>query len=156
MKNLKILQLYAEDPGLNTVAKWVFKEWGYLRPGNTLEKTIYRLQDGLDDNIVPSIYLAQMDNKPVGTISFVECDMHIRQQYTPWVASVYVDTKWRNQGIGSKLMSHVESRAKNNDIKKAYLYTPNKQKMYSRLGWQGIEKLEHLGNNVTIMIKDLT
>jgi len=156
MNALKIIKLNAEHHGINTVAKWIFNEWGHLRPGNTLDKTIHQLQDGLRDNIVPSIYLAEMDSKHLGTVSLVECDMHIRQQYAPWVASVYVDTEWRNQGIGSKLMNHVESQAKNNDIKKVYLYTPKKKKMYSRLGWQGIEELEYLGNDVTIMIKNLT
>ena len=155
MNTLKIIKLKAKHHGINTVANWTFNEWGHLRPGNTLEDTIHRLQGGLGDNIVPSIYLAEMDNKPIGTVSLVECDMHIRRQYTPWVASVYVDTEWRNQGIGSKLMNHVENQAKTNGIKNAYLFTPNKQKMYSRLGWRRIEELEYLGNSVTIMMKDL-
>ena len=156
MTDVRIVKINSQYPKIITIAKWIFNEWGHLKPENTLETTIALLKDRCGD-IVPSIYAGEFNNKPVGTASLIEYDMEIRQQYTPWVASVYVDTNWRNQGIGSKLVSHVENEAKNHKIKKVYLFTPNRQKMYSRLGWQGIEELEYKGQKVvTIMMKDLT
>lgn len=156
MTEARIVKINSQYPKIITIAKWIFSEWGHIKPENSLETTIALLKGRCGD-MIPSMYVAEVDNMPVGTASLIECDMEIRQQYTPWLASVYVDANWRNQGIGSQIVGHVENEAKNHKVKKLYLFTPNRQKMYFRLGWQQIEELEYKGHNlVTIMMKDLT
>jgi len=39
-------------------------------------------------------------------------------------------------------------------VKRVFLFTPNKQRMYGRLGWHAVEDVDYRGERVTIMRKD--
>ena len=104
---------------------------------------------------IPSVYVAEIKDVPVGTISLVKCDMDIRSAFTPWVAAVYVHPDFRNRSIGSHLMKHIETVGIELGIEKLYLFTPDKQRMYATLGWEIIENLIYHQMDVSVMIKDL-
>jgi GNAT superfamily N-acetyltransferase len=72
---------------------------------------------------------------------------------TPWMASVFVTPEARGRGIGSRLVTFAEEEALKRGVSVLYLFTPNKQRMYARLGWTPIEKVEYRGEHVTIMRK---
>ena len=137
------------------IGSWLFDEWGHLRLGSTPEDAIQRLAQRCKGERIPSVYVAEIKNVPVGTISLVECDMDIRPAFTPWVAAVYVHPDYRNRGIGSELMKYIETVGIELGIEKLYLFTPDKQRMYSALGWEVIEDLIYNRMDVSIMIKDL-
>jgi GNAT superfamily N-acetyltransferase len=137
------------------VARWLFDEWGHLRPGRTLESSIeYVARNGQGDG-VPSVYVAEIGGDAVGTVSLVEHDMDTRKDLTPWLASVYVHPEHRQQGVGSALVTFIEALGTDLNIERIYLFTPDRQRMYARLGWRAIEDVEHRGELVTIMQKDL-
>jgi N-acetylglutamate synthase-like GNAT family acetyltransferase len=92
---------------------------------------------------------------PVGTVSLVEYELDIRSDLNPWVTAVYVHPYYRNRGIGRTLMRHIETIAIDFGIDNLYLFTPNKQNMYTTLGWKIIEKLIYHQRELTIMTKAL-
>ncbi|WP_336268515.1 GNAT family N-acetyltransferase [Vreelandella arctica] len=151
-----ILQrLRADDPNAEVVAGWTYEAWGHLHPGITLKQAIERTQANCGQGGVPSIFMAMQGNNPVGTASLIVDDMSIRREFTPWLASVFVVPEWRGQGIASALVRRVEAEAAAHGFKRFYLYTPDQQALYRRLGWQDVESLEYRGETVTVMLRQL-
>ncbi|GAB4281998.1 MAG: GNAT family N-acetyltransferase [Candidatus Rifleibacteriota bacterium] len=136
---------------IETICRWHHNEWAHLNPGRPLENRFEEMQEHLDGKLVPATFVAVEENKPVGSASILRCDMDIRSELTPWLASVYVLADWRHRGIGRALVQKIMSHAKEGGIKKLYLYTPDKEHFYRHMGWQTIEKLVYHDTPVTIM-----
>jgi predicted N-acetyltransferase YhbS len=152
---MQILNIKSHSELIPEVAAWLFHEWGHLTPGASVERNIQRLQDRCLNNTLPLTFVAVEDGQPVGTISLVPDDLKIRPDLTPWVASVFVPPTVRNRGIGSQLMQFGEQQGREFGYVKLYLFTPDKQHMYARLGWQRMADVEYRGELVTIMQKAL-
>lgn len=156
MQGKIILQrLSADDPNAEIIAGWTFQAWGHLHAGYTLDQAIKRIKNQCGDRGVPSVFVAISGEKPVGTASLVADDMSIRRELTPWLASVFVVPEWRGQGIASMLVKRVEVEAIDSGLQHFYLYTPDQQALYRRLGWQDVETLEYRGETVTVMSRQL-
>lgn len=153
--DISIMRLRADDPNAEIVAGWTFATWGHLHPGLTQEQAVERLKAECGQAGVPSIFVAMRGETPVGTASLIADDMSIRREFAPWLASVFVVPEWRGQGIASVLVRRVEAEAIENDIAHFYLYTPDQQALYRRLGWQDVESLEYRGETVTVMSRKL-
>ena len=151
----KILNLKDKPELLETLARWHQAEWSYLNPGETLEQRISRMQPFLNDKLIPSTYIA-FDNILYGSAAIVDSDMDNRPELSPWLASVFVKPEHRNKGIGSALVRHVMQQAKLSNIEKLYLYTPDREAFYHRLGWKRIDTEHYHGHEVVIMVTDLT
>ncbi|MBB3190987.1 hypothetical protein [Halomonas cerina] len=50
----------------------------------------------------------------------------------------------------------MEEEARAHGYHRFYLYTPNQQALYRRLGWKDLEDCHYRGEAVTIMRRDLT
>ena len=152
---LMISQLVNCPQHLHQVACWIFEEWGYLIEGLTIEKVEARLQTHLHPDTIPLTLVASQNQHPVGTASLVFEDMSSRPDLSPWLASVYVFPEYRKQGIGSALVSAVEEIGKKLNVRKLYLFTPDQQRFYARLGWLAYEQTEYRGRLVVVMNKSL-
>ena len=148
---MEIKNLRENPEHLERLAIWHHNQWGYLNIKNTLEKRLEQMQRHLKDNIIPSTFIALDESLLLGSAAIVESDMDTKPELTPWLASVYVDSEARGKGVGSVLVQCVMERAKNNGVKKIYLYTPDKESFYNRMGWETIEKAEYRGENVAVM-----
>lgn len=153
---MQISNLKFKKHHIPTVAKWHFEEWLHRYRGCTLESAIQQLITRVQGESLPLYFVAEIDDSAVGSIGLVECDMDIKKELTPWVSSVYVQKNYRNHGIGTAMMRYIDEIAKDHGFQQIYLYTPDKQKMYSRLGWKVTEKLIYDNKKVSIMETDLT
>lgn len=147
---IKIFNLKDEPENLSTLAKWHQDEWSYLNPGEDLVARISRMQPFLNEDFIPSTFIAR-DEALLGSAAIVLRDLKTEPQLTPWLASVYVRPDVRKQGIGRQLVLHVMQQARNEGIDYLYLYTPNQEHFYIKLGWSTIDKRKHQGHDVTIM-----
>lgn len=91
----------------------------------------------------------------LGTVCLKTHDMETRRELTPWLASLYVAKPWRGRGVGTALVRAIEKKANELAVEKLYLYTPESQGFYSRLGWHVKEQTEYHGCPVTIMEKEI-
>jgi N-acetylglutamate synthase-like GNAT family acetyltransferase len=133
------------------IARWLENEWGDLSPDVNFSKICSDLQKQKNIHHIPETFIAVENNKFLGTASLVENDMSTRSELTPWLAGVFVDPTYRNNGVGTELVKTVLSEAEIIGINKFYLWTTNKMNYYTKLGWQFFEKANYLKKNVTIM-----
>ncbi|MDX1467268.1 MAG: GNAT family N-acetyltransferase [Halomonas sp.] len=152
---LRLTRIAPSSPHVATLAGWAHAEWGHLHPGRDPAAAVEAFRDDCGPAGVPSVFAALAGERPVGMASLVVDDMSDRRELTPWLASVYVLPEWRGRGIASRLVRRVEEEARAHGIVRCYLYTPNQQALYRRLGWQDREERHYRGEAVTIMQRDL-
>ena len=146
----RIINLKQQAQHIVTLAQWHHREWSHFNPQESITQRVQRMQAYLDDTFVPSTFLA-IDESLLGSAAIVDNDMETRPELSPWLASVYVTARHRNNGVGSQLVNHVVAQAKDNKINKLYLMTPDKKKFYQALGWKEIDEERYHGINVKIM-----
>jgi N-acetylglutamate synthase-like GNAT family acetyltransferase len=72
-----------------------------------------------------------------------------------WLGTVYVLPEYRRRGLGSEIVAAAVHLARTLEIKTLYLFTPDQERMYRRLGWIPIEFTRYDERNVVIMKRDL-
>ena len=77
--------------------------------------------------------------------------MEIYQEYFPWLASVFVHPDYRGKGFATQLVNEVMKLTKEQGYPNMYLYTPDQQSLYAKLGWKIIHDLDYMGEEVSIM-----
>ncbi|RTR05897.1 GNAT family N-acetyltransferase [Halomonas nitroreducens] len=152
---LYLARIDVHSPHVATLAGWAHAEWGHLHPGRDLAAAIGHFRADCGPAGVPSVFAAMHGEQPVGMASLVVDDMSDRRELTPWLASVYVLPDWRGRSIASRLVCRVEEEARAHGVERCYLYTPDQQALYRRLGWQDVEERDYRGETVTIMQRDL-
>jgi GNAT superfamily N-acetyltransferase len=146
----------ADYPGhVSTVAGWIYREWGHLSPDCTLEQVEASIRAHMNRDELPLALIALSGATLTGTASLRTHDMSTRTDLSPWLASVYVLPEYRGRGIGSELVRAVEREGKGLRVARLYLYTPDRESFYARLGWSVLERTEYRGQSVVIMAKDL-
>jgi N-acetylglutamate synthase-like GNAT family acetyltransferase len=146
----KIINLNKAPEHFTLLAQWHHKQWSYLNPCETIEQRIIRMQPYLNDDFIPSTFIAEADGL-LGSAALVSSDMETKPQLSPWLASVYVAPEHRRKGVGAKLVLHVMAQAKLAGIDTLYLFTPDKQSFYHKLGWRFINEEEYHGHLVAVM-----
>ncbi len=108
---------------INQLAHWFQKEWGHYDHEWTVESLREELKAKIDRNTLPLTMVASFDGELVGTYSLDLEDLVIRPQISPWLASVFVNPKYRHQGIGTLLIKTALQRAQRLGIHTIYLFT---------------------------------
>ena len=112
------------------------------------------MQEDLEGKVIPTTFVAEDAGELLGSACILADDMSSHPELTPWLASVYVNEIHRGKGIGSTLVKRVMEHAQENGVKRLYLYTPDQEQMYARLGWQLYSREPYNGTPVTIMAID--
>ena len=152
---MNILNLKDEPHHLQQLAEWHHAEWSYLNPDQSLAERIQELSACLNDALIPSVFIAKEGEALVGSAALLESDMDIHPDLSPWLASVIVSPAHRGKGVGSLLVRHVMAFAKDIGIDALYLFTPDKESFYARLGWRRLSMEEYRASLVTIMSVNL-
>lgn len=137
------------------LARWMHEEWGYLYPEHTIEIRERLVAERSNKDRIPLTLVAIEDGKPVGTVCLMAHDMDTRPELTPWLASLYVEKNHRRRGIGARLVAAIEAEAARLGVKQLYLFTPDQEKFYARLGWSLREKTDYRGAVVSVMEKKI-
>ena len=152
---MKIEYLADHTELIPELAELHFAEWSYLNPGETLEDKKEYLRSNCGRTGIPSFVIAVDDPDLIGSASLIAHDMDSRPELTPWLADVYVKPEFRKRGIATSLIQHIEVEAKSAGISRLFLYTPDAEDLYQRLGWVVVEACKYKGADVVIMSKIL-
>lgn len=152
---MKIEYLADHSESVPTLANWFFEQWGYLRPESTLEDFEASVRAHLNRDELPINFVALDGAKILGSASLRRQDMNTRTDLSPWLGSVYVAAEHRRRGIGAELVAAVEAKARELGFDTLYLWTPDKEHFYARLGWKVIDRTEYRHENAVVMQKRL-
>lgn len=150
--NITIDYLKHYPQHVSCVAKWMFDTWGHFHPGDDISITEAYVQKHLNNDSLPITYIALIDDKPVGTASLCETD-GIRPGVMPWLASLFVHPKYRQQGIGEQLIHHITKKATIMGFPNCYLlaFDETIPEYYKRLDWQFIGMDQLYNSPVSVM-----
>jgi len=146
------IELLADHPEfIPTLAEWHFREWAYLRPGDSVANRIRILHERSSRRELPITFVALSGEELFGSAMLIHHEMDSRPDYTPWLAGVFVAPEYRRSGIGRALTEHVICEAAARDFSTIYLFTPSAQHFFSRLGWSIVEHTLYGDTDVSIM-----
>ena len=129
-------------------------EWGRFR-GRTPDQTERRLRGSLRSDAMPMALMASCGDEPGGVVFLRKRDLGERQDLGPWLSSLFVIPSLRGRGVGKALARAVEDKARELAYDDLYLFTPNLESYFHRLGWRSLGRGLELGRTVTIMTKGL-
>lgn len=137
---IKIEQLIDENSKyFSTICKWQKDWWGIEHKE---DRVIEFMKRCLNKDKIPMTYIAIKNDEVVGMYQIDMYDnIDVRPDYYPWLVNVYVDEKYRGQGICNKLMSHAEKTFKRLDLKRVYLHSKHIN-LYEKYGWVHMEDVE--------------
>jgi GNAT superfamily N-acetyltransferase len=146
------IDLLADRPEfVPTLAEWHFREWAYLRPGDSVANRIRLLHERSGRHELPVTFVASSGAELLGSGMLIHHEMDTRRQYTPWLAGVFVIPAERQRGVGRALTQHVISEAAARSFLTLYLFTPNAEAFFCHLNWSIVERTRYRGAHVTIM-----
>jgi N-acetylglutamate synthase-like GNAT family acetyltransferase len=148
---MRIDYLAAHRDFIPILSQWHHEQWSYLNPSRTVEDRIEEFNQETTGKEIPTTFVAMSENVLLGSASIIAHDMDTRMDLSPWLASVYVAPPHRRQGIGSALVRRTVEKAKELKVETLYLFTPDMEKLYKRLGWTLLEVTEYRGENNVIM-----
>ena len=122
-----------------TIAHWLYSEFIHnIRPGITFQDVLNRFTNPVPGTF-PARFSAMDGSQCVGTASLVQNDLSFRD-YSPWLASLFVDPKRRNEGIGRLLIEKVKETTWEMGYDTLYLRTEFAGAYYRKLGWIFVEQ----------------
>lgn len=139
---------------IQQLADWYFEEWEIPK-----QLTIERLSDQPNDDIYFQLVL-YVNREPVGTgcvrnqPNILNVHPHLKQ-YTPTVSMLCVKQNHRGQGFGAMLLKQTEHEAKQLGLDKLYLYTFTAESLYTRSGWQVIDRVWYKDHDTVVMEKKI-
>ena len=146
------IEFLADRPEfVHTLAEWHFREWAYLRPGDSVANRIRLLHERSGRRELPITFVASSGGKLLGSAMLINHEMDTRPQYTPWLAGLFVAPSHRQHGVGRALTRHVISEAAARRFDRLFLFTPTVEAFFSHLGWSIVERTCYRDADVTIM-----
>ena len=134
---MQFIDLKQQPRHIPAIAAWHFKEWAHLNPGRSEAWLQEHMQCYMAEAFIPSMFIAVDNHGAVqGTSSIIAHDLAARPDLTPWLANVYVAASQRGKRLGNQLVQHAMQQAKQAGINTLYLFTPDQQAFYARMGWQ--------------------
>lgn len=135
------------------LAPAVVEHWRRVLPEETLESRTAKFRSHMNKNTLPIAWVAHCDGEVFGTAALRVHDLEGREDLTPWLGGVFVRPEYRRRGIASALCCLVEEKAWSLGFEALYLFTPDQQPLYARLGWRQWEQAIWHGLSSDIMVK---
>jgi N-acetylglutamate synthase-like GNAT family acetyltransferase len=153
--DLRIGYLDEHIGAIPTLAQWHHAEWFALTPHLSLADRIEEFTARARRGSIPTGFVALIDNRVVGMACLVECDIDSHCHLTPWLATVLVSPEHRHRGVGSALCVRAAHEARRLGVSSLYLFTFDKQSLYTRLDWSALEGATYAGRPGTVMVRRL-
>jgi len=155
-ENLTFVFLADRPDAIQTVAEWDYEEWGKV-PGNSVQKTIERINGRLNRDKPPLYILASSEGRVLGFAQLKRSGMSIYPEKEFWLGGTFVSPEFRGCGVGSALADKVAAVAKDFGVKNLYLQTEVLDGgLYKRLGWKVRETVEFDSMRVAVMVRRLS
>ena len=120
------------------VSRWLYDAFVRRDDDDFAYETFHTYFQHNSKTEMPIRLIALADEKCVGTVTLIDNDFPGKTD-TPWLGGLYVDTPYRNKGIGRNLINFVKRIAENFGYAELFLSTQNAGRYYQKLGWKRVE-----------------
>ena len=142
---------------IEVLAPWIHAHWRPILVDETLESRKRKLRMHLNRDTLPIALVAHAGAEVYGTAALRVHDLHGREDLTPWLGGVFVGAPYRRTGIGARLCTEAEEKAKVLfPGAPLYLFTLDKQAWYQKMGWSLLQACSWRGREGSVMTKRLT
>ncbi|MES2626465.1 MAG: GNAT family N-acetyltransferase [Pseudomonadota bacterium] len=161
MKNLAMdsfnTEFLANQPQhLPRLAQWYFAEWGELTQAASVQVVETRLQEYLNTDRIPLIMIAENAGELMGAVQLKYREMPIYPEKEHWLGGVFVAEQFRHRRVAETLIRKVLALARQMGVDELHLQTIRQDGgLYSRLGWQAVDRINYRGLDVLVMVKKL-
>lgn len=148
--NLIVKKLtHIDDEILTKTATWMYDWWG-ARDGYSFDEIKCFMKYSMQDDKLPQTYGLFLNNEIIGMYQFQYFDLTIRPDIYPWLANVYIDSKYRKRGYSKILLENVKITARENtNFNEIYLYTEHIG-LYEKYGFEYISDIDTYSENTRI------
>jgi GNAT superfamily N-acetyltransferase len=139
---------------IDLIADWYFEEWSIDKA-----TTVERLK-GFQNDGIPFQLVMTLNGLPIATggvynhVGLLDAVPRLNE-FKPWLALVYTLPEHRGKGYGAILCEEIQRIANELGTKELYLFTHTAERLYKRLGWEQLERIDLKGKDIAIMKKEL-
>jgi GNAT superfamily N-acetyltransferase len=146
----------ADRPGVGTaLIPALLEHWKPWFPEDTWVARQRRLEQHMNREELPIGWVAHIGDEAIGTAALRAADLPGHGHLTPWLGGLFVRRPFRRRGIATALCTVVEEKARALGFDRLYLFTPDQQALYARLGWSTVERVDWRGRGCDLMVKAL-
>ena len=143
------------------LAGWHHDEFGYLyderiwnREIATLELEVMAERGSRDVTWIAFEGATADEESLLGSISLIESDdLPGFERLSPWLASLYITSRARGAGLGTRLVECVMAEAAARGHAYVHLFTAGQDTYYLARGWRTIAEVDHRGERAVVMAK---
>ena len=130
MTSYQYITLREKTEWMSSAAEWFHNKWGVP------EEAYLQCMDAyLRKETEYGWYLCLDGNQIIGGLGVIDNDFHDRKDLTPNVCAVFIEEKYRCQGIAGNLLNMVVEDLQSKGISPIYLVTDHIG-FYERYGWE--------------------
>lgn len=153
---MQIRQLMDNPDYLAQTSGLLFREWSCLPLWADEERIRTRLiERNSSDNRQITLVVIDAENSVIAAASLIQYELSDDPQRIHWLGEVITQPSHRGQGIGSLLVKELIKYASAQNITELWLYTPDMQSLYRKLGWEDKETRIVGGESVSVMVLNL-
>lgn len=150
---MKIQQLSKVPEVISEIADWYLGEWGHYDPSRKQSDIVESLQGYLQDDSLPQALVAINNKALIGVAQIKYRELSLYPQHEHWLGGVYVKPEYRGMAVSSKLIKQALKLAQTYNVSELYLQTLRLDGgLYSKLGWQSVEKFQHKDHTKLLMV----
>lgn len=139
---------------IQALAPEILEHWRHILTDETIERREAKLREHMNKCALPIALVAHHDGQVFGTAALRAFDLEGYEHLSPWLGGVFVRRPYRGCGIASQLSHAIEQQAWSLGYSTLYLFTPDQQHLYSRIGWSRFERAVWHGIAADIMVKE--
>ena len=126
---------------LNKCVSWMYDWWGNAE-GWTKEKVSTYMKASFNSKTLPQTIIAfNENNEEIGMCQITLKDLDCRPDIYPYIANLYIEEKYRNNGFAKLLLDEAIKTARENNLTHLYLYTSHIG-LYEKYGWKFVDFVE--------------
>lgn len=151
MQRLLVKQILEniDEENLKIMTRWMYEWWG-IEDGYSIEEVECFMKHSFQKERLPQTYGLFLNGTIIGMYQFAYEDLSIRPDIYPWLANVYIDEKYRNNGYAKYMLNTVYENARNAlNFDELYLYTKHIG-LYEKFGFEYTSKFDTYRKNPRI------
>lgn len=149
---MRIEELSRHRNLLDLVAATLHESWGDLPPWAETKTIRERLASGATQAAFPRTLVAVTDDGELAATGSVKLfELPSQPDRVHWIGEIFVLPEHRGRGLGSRMTKSLSDYAFAKDVSEVFLYTPDQQSLYERLGWSVVSQEKVNDEAVSIM-----